>query len=302
MTDPRQGALLSLAVSLVVLALKAGAFALTGSVALLSDAAESLVNVVAAVTVIMAVRVALTPPDYLHPYGHHKAEYLSSAFEGALILLAAGGIIVTAGQRLFDPQPLVNPLAGTLVAVAATLLNGSGAFALQRLAQRTASAALAANARHLWTDVWTSVGVVLGVLVVTLTGWVVLDPLIAILVAFNIVRAGWGVLSGSFSNLLDARLPDHEEELILEVLGAHPQVLGYHRLRSRRSGSGRFAEVDIFVSPEMTVGEAHVLVTGLEAQLQRRLPGLVSTVHVEPFVAGVREGARSPREEFDKLS
>lgn len=298
MNDPRQGARFSLVLALVVLALKAVAFTLTGSVALLSDAAESLVNVVAAVTVILAVRVALTPPDYRHPYGHHKAEYLSSAFEGVLILLAAGAIVLSAGQRLWDPQPLENPVAGTLVALAATLLNGGGALFVQRVAARSGSAALAANAQHLWTDVWTSLGVVLGVLLVTLTGWLVLDPLIALLVGLNIVRAGWGVLRSSFSNLLDARLPDDEEGIILEVLGAHPQVLGFHRLRSRRSGSGRFAEVDIFVSPEMSVGEAHELVNGLEARLQRRLPGLVSTVHIEPFVVGLREGARSPRDEF----
>ncbi len=298
MNDPRQGARFSLVLALVVLALKAVAFTLTGSVALLSDAAESLVNVVAAVTVILAVRVALTPPDYRHPYGHHKAEYLSSAFEGGLILLAAGAIVLSAGQRLWDPQPLENPAAGTLVALAATLLNGGGALLVQRVAARSGSAALAANAQHLWTDVWTSLGVVLGVLLVTLTGWLSLDPLIALLVGLNIVRAGWGVLRNSFSNLLDARLPDDEEGIILEVLGAHPQVLGFHRLRSRRSGSGRFAEVDIFVSPEMSVGEAHELVNGLEARLQRRLPGLVSTVHIEPFVVGLREGARSPRDEF----
>lgn len=301
MTDPRQGAWLSLILALAVLALKGAAFALTGSVALLSDAAESLVNVVAALMVLAAVRVARLPPDYRHPYGHHKAEYLSSAFEGGLILLAAAAILVSAGGRLAAPQPLENPLAGTLVAGLALVLNGGGALLVGRIARRSASAALAANARHLWTDVWTSLGVVLGVLLVTLTGWLRLDPAIAAFVALNIVREGLSVLRGSFSSLLDARLPDDEEGLILEVLDSHPQVLGYHRLRSRRSGSGKFAEVDVFVSPEMTVGEAHELVSGLEARLKRRLPGLVTTVHVEPFVAGVREGARSPREEFDGL-
>jgi cation diffusion facilitator family transporter len=289
---------LSFALATVVLALKGGAFALTGSVALLSDAAESLVNVLAAVMVLAAVRVARLPPDYRHPYGHHKVEYLSSALEGGLILLAAGAILASAVPRLLEPQPLENPLAGTLVAVAATALNGGGALLVGRVARRSGSAALAANARHLWTDVWTSVGVVLGVLLVTLTGWLRLDPVIAALVALNIVREGWMVVRGSFSSLLDVRLPDEEERLILEVLDAYPQVLGYHRLRSRRSGSGRFAEVDVFVPPEMTVGEAHELVSGLEARLKKRLPGLVTTIHIEPFIAGVREGARSPREEF----
>jgi len=297
--DARRGALLSLGVAVAVLALKLGAYALTGSVALLSDAAESLVNVVAAFAVILSVRVSSLPPDYRHPYGHHKAEYLSSAFEGGLILLAAAGILVTAGGRLLDPQPLVRPSEGVAVAVLATLLNGLGALRLGRIAARTGSAALFANARHLWTDVWTSLGVILSVLLVTLSGWLLLDPLIAVLVGLNIVREGWGVLRGSFSDLLDARLPDDEERLILEVLDAHPRVLGYHRLRSRRSGTGRFAEVDVFVDPDMTVMEAHDLISELEADLRLLLPRLVTTIHVEPFVEGVREGSRSPREEFE---
>jgi len=292
------GARLSLGLALVVLALKGGAYALSGSVALLSDAAESFVNVAAALAVTFSLRVARLPPDYRHPYGHHKAEYLSSAFEGALILVAAGAILVTSGLRLASPEPLETPLLALAVAVAATLLNGGGAFWLGRLARRTRSAALAANARHLWTDVWTSVGVIAGVLLVTLTGWLRLDPLLGLLVGLNIVREGWGVLSGSFSDLLDARLPEAEEKRILDVLGSHPQVLGYHRLRSRRSGSGRFAEVDVFVDPAMSVGAAHELVSALESSLQEALPGLISTVQVEPFEPGLREGPRSPREEF----
>ena len=292
------GAQLSLGLALVVLALKGGAYLLSGSVALLSDAAESLVNVAAAVAVMVSLRVARTPPDYRHPYGHHKAEYLSSAFEGALILLAAAAILVTSGLRLVSPEPLEAPLLGVGVALVATLLNGGGAFFLHQLGSQTNSAALAANSRHLWTDVWTSLGVIAGVLLVALTGWLRLDPLLAMLVGLNIVREGWRVLAGSFSDLLDARLPEAEEKLILRVLDDHPQVLGYHRLRSRRSGTGRFAEVDVFVDPGMSVGRAHELVNALEATLQGALPGLISTVHVEPFEAGVREGPRPPRDEF----
>lgn len=295
----RQGAWLSLGLALAVLALKAGAYVLSGSVALLSDAAESLVNVAAALAVMLSLRVARLPPDYRHPYGHHKAEYLSSAFEGALILVAAAAILLTSGMRLVSPEPLAAPLSGVTVAILATLLNGGGALLLARLARRSGSAALAANARHVWTDVWTSVGVVVAVLLVLLTGWLLLDPLVGLLVGFNIVREGWGVLSGSFSDLLDARLPEAEERLILAVLDSSPEVLGYHRLRSRRSGTGRFAEVDVFVDPAMTVGAAHELVSALERSLQEALPGLVSTVHVEPFEPGLREGPRVPRDEFD---
>lgn len=294
----QQGAWLSLGVALAVLALKAGAYGLSGSVALLSDAAESLVNVAAALVLMISLRIARTPPDYQHPYGHHKAEYLSSALEGALILVAAVAIVFTAVSRLLSPEPLSAPGLALGVALLATLLNGGGAFWVQRLARQRRSAALAANARHLWTDVWTSVGVIAGVALVALTGMLRLDPLLALLVGLNIVREGWGVLARSFSDLLDARLPETEERRILAVLDAAPQVLGYHRLRSRRSGTGRFAEVDVFVDPEMSVGAAHELVSALERALQEALPGLVSTVHVEPFEAGVREGPRPPREEF----
>ena len=293
-----QGAWLSLALAVVVLVLKGGAYTASGSVALLSDAAESLVNVAAALGVMVSLRVARTPPDYLHPYGHSKAEYLSSAFEGSLILVAAVVIIVTSGLRLLDPQPLAEPFLGAGIALAATLLNGGGAFYLQRLARQKESAALRANARHLWTDVWTSVGVVVAVMLVTLTGWLELDPIIGLLVGLNIVREGWLVVSGSFSDLLDARLPEAEERLIMDALESRSEVLGYHRLRSRRSGSGRFAEVDIFVDPLMSVGAAHRLVSDLEAALQLSLPGIVTTVHVEPAEVGVREGPRKPRDEF----
>lgn len=292
------GAWLSLGVALLVLALKAGAYLLSGSVALLSDAAESLVNVAAALVLMISLRIARAPPDYQHPYGHHKAEYLSSAFEGALILVAAAAIVLTAVSRLISPEPLSAPGLALGVALLATFFNGGGALWLGRLARRRRSAALAANARHLWTDVWTSVGVIAGVALVALTGTLRLDPLLALLVGLNIVREGWGVLARSFSDLLDARLPEAEEKRILEVLDAAPQVRGYHRLRSRRSGTGRFAEVDVFVDPEMSVGAAHDLVSDLERALQEALPGLVSTVHIEPFEAGVREGPRPPREEF----
>ena len=284
--------------ALSVLALKLGAFWLTGSVALLSDAAESVVNVAAALAVFVAVRLALLPPDYQHPYGHQKAEYLSSAFEGSLILLAAGMILVTAARRLFEPLPVSRIGDGVLIALLATLLNGGAALYLRGLAERTNSAALASNARHLMTDVWSSVGVIAAVLLVPLTGWTILDPLIAMVVALNIVREGWSVLASSFSNLLDARLPDDEEKIILEVLDVHPQVLGYHRLRSRRSGDSRFAELDIFVSSELSVREAHDLVNELERNIHSRLPNLVTTFHIEPFVAGMREGFLSPRDEF----
>lgn len=292
------GAWLSLGIALLVGALKFVAYFVSGSVALLSDAAESLVNILAAFALMYSLRVAKAPADFEHPYGHAKVEYLSSALEGALILLAALAIIVTSGVRLLSPEPLEAPLTSVVVALLATICNGGGALVLGRLATAHHSAALSANARHIWTDVWTSLGVVVGVLLVLITGWTILDPLLAMAVGANIVREGWGVMRGSVSNLLDARLPVDEERKILAVLDADPQVKGYHRLRSRRAGTARFTEVDIFVDPNMPVGEAHDLVTQLEHNLQQVLPGIISTVHVEPYLPGKRDKATPPEMEF----
>lgn len=294
----RFAALISLGGALIVLVAKAFAFALTGSVSLLSDAAESIVNVVAAGALLFAVQLAQRPPDYQHPYGHQKAELLSSAFEAALILVAGGMILFAAVQRLLSPRPLENLSAGLLVAAGAAVLNLLLALWMRRQGRKLESAALATNSRHLFTDVWSTVGVVLGVLLVSVTGWQILDPLIAILVAVNITREGFMVMTSTLSQLMDERLPEDEEAAILEELDRTAGVLGYHRLRSRRSGSDRFAEVDIFVDPGMNVEHAHVLIGRLEENLRARLPGLVTTIHVEPFAPGVREGATSPRDEF----
>ena len=293
-----RAAYLSLAGAFLVLVLKLGAFLLTGSVALFSDAAESVVNVVAAFTVLLTMRLAERPADFEHPYGHAKAEYVSSALEGGMILVAALMIIVTSIPRLLHPARLTNLGTGVGVALLAALLNGVIAAVLQREARRVDSAALSTNAKHLLTDVWTSLGVVVAVLAVGATGWQRLDPLIAVGVALNIVRTGAGVMSRSLSQLLDERLPAAEEEVILAVLDASPQVLGYHRLRTRRAGFGRFAEVDIFVQPDTSVVAAHDLVVELEKAIHAELPNLVTTIHVEPFEAGKREGATPPREEF----
>lgn len=305
MSDPSlrrrtRAALITLAVSLTVLALKLGAYLITGSVALLSDAAESITNVAAAISVLIAVRLALRPPDYEHPYGHQKAEYLSSAFEGTLILLAAGMILVTGAQRLFDPPELARIAEGITVAALALILNGATAWYLRREAARIHSAALLANARHLMTDVWTSMGVIVAVVLIVWSGWLILDPIIAIAVGLHIVREGWRVLTGSLSDLMDARLPDAEERVILATLDAHPEILGYHRLRTRKAGRGRFAELDIFVDPNLTVKEAHDLVAALEDELIQKLPRLITTVHVEPYVAGERDGSHTPRDEFQR--
>lgn len=296
--SPRRATYLTLIVAIVVLGMKVAAYVVTGSIALLSDAAESVVNVAAAVAVLYAVQLAHRPADYEHPYGHAKAEYLSSALEGSMILVAAGLILAAASQRLFRPQPLEDVAVGVIVAVAATAVNGATAIALRRIGTRRESAALVSNSRHLMTDVWTSVGVVVAVALVSLTRWDVLDPIIAIVVGLNIVREGWSVLSGATSSLLDVRLPEGEEEAIMEALRNEGDVKGFHRLRSRRSGFQRFVEVDVFVDPTMDVQHAHEVASRVEDRIIARLPNLTSTVHVEPFVEGERDVTITPREEY----
>jgi cation diffusion facilitator family transporter len=289
---------ISLVGAVLVLAGKSAAFAVTGSVSLLSDAAESVVNVLAAGALLFAVQLAQRPADYEHPYGHQKAELLSSAFEAALILLAGGMILLAALQRLFNPVELQNIGPGLLIAAAAAVANLLLALWLRRRGRKLDSTALLTNSRHLLTDVWSTVGVVAAVLLVAVTGWKVLDPLIAIAVAVNIAREGFQVMTSTLSQLMDERLPEAEEAAILRELDNTAGVLGYHRLKSRRSGSDRFAEVDIFVDPGMNVEHAHALVGRLEENLRSSLPGLVTTIHVEPYAPGVREGATSPRDEF----
>lgn len=291
-------AAVSLAGAVLVLGLKTAASVATGSVSLLSDAAESVVNVLVAVVLLLAVRLASRPADYEHPYGHQKAELLSAAFEALLIFAAGAIIIVAAVQRLLSPRELDNVQVGLTVAVVAGLINLGLALWLRSRARKLQSAALDANARHLFTDVWSSGGVIAAVLLTALLGWLWLDAAVAIVVGLNILREGWLIMAQAVSQLLDERLPDDEEALILQELDATNDIVGYHRLRSRRSGNARFVEVDVFMQPATTVEHAHVVVRDLEDRLAARLPNLVSTVHVEPHAPGIREGSTSPREEY----
>lgn len=293
-----RAAWVSLAGAVLILGLKFSAYLATGSVGFLSDAAESLVNLVAAVVLLVALGVSVAPPDYRHPYGHAKAEYLSSVLEAALIIVAAGAIAWSAVGRLLAPEALTNVPLGVGVSVLAAVLNGLLAVYLFSVARRERSDALAANARHILTDVYTSLGVVVGVLLVALTGWQPLDPLVALVVAANIVVVGVRVMRQALSRLLDERLPEREEAKILAVLEADRRVLGFHRLRTRRSGHASFAEVDLFVDPKLTVKEAHDLVGMVEDAIHAELEDLVVTIHVEPFVQGVRDRTLTPKEEF----
>lgn len=298
----RRAAIVSLVGAIVVLGTKTVAWLLTGSIGLASDAAESIVNVVAALALVAAIRLARTPPDFQHPYGHEKIEDLSSAFEAGLILLAATFITVTSIGRLIAPEPLNRIGIGLIVAGGSAVLNAGLSLFLFRAARLVDSQALRANARHLRTDVWTSLGVLAGVGLVTATGWLRLDPILALVVAAQIGREGVSVLSGAISRLMDERLPEGEERTVIDALSGDERILGYHRLRSRRSGRRRFVEVDVFVDPSTPVVDAHATVARLEDRISDRLPNLVTTVHVEPYEQGRRDAPVDPRDEYPERS
>ena len=277
-------AVLSIAAAVVTIGLKLGAYLLTGSVGLFSDAAESLVNLVAAVAALWALIVALRPPDEEHAFGHNKAEYFSSGLESALIIIAAGWIGVTAWGRLLDPQPLENVGLGLSVTLVAAALNGGVALVLLRAGRRLRSITLRADAQHLLTDVWTSVGVVAGVVLVELTGWLVLDPLIALLVAANIVGTGVRLLRDTAQGLLDRALPPEEMKEILRVLSGYEEKdIRFHALRTRAAGQRRFVSMHVLVPGEWTVQHGHDLSENLEADLSKALGGNATFfIHIEP--------------------
>jgi len=283
MSATQRIALLSIAASIATLALKFGAYLLTGSVGLLSDAAESLVNLTAALVAFTMLSIAARPPDKNHTYGHDKAEYYSSGVEGTLILIAAASIIFTAVQRLLNPQPLGNLEIGSAIALAASAINFGVSRTMLRVAKKHDSIALEADAHHLMTDVWTSVGVVVGVGLVRLTGWQLLDPLIAIAVALNIIIVGVGLLRRSIQGLMDTALPQAE---IDEVQAAITRIAGertpYHGLRTRKSGSRRFIDLHLLLPGRTTVQKSHDLVERIETEIEGRLPHTFVTIHVEP--------------------
>jgi cation diffusion facilitator family transporter len=275
----------SVAVGVAVLSLKLGAWALTGSVALLSDALESVVNVVAAVTMLAALRVARRPADADHPFGHGKAEYLSAFFEGALIAVAAVITVASAWGRLWSPAPVSRVGVGVAVSALASLANGALGMYLLRVSRRTRSLALEADGHHVLADVYTSAGVILGVTLARLTGWWRLDPLVAMAVAANILWVGWRLVRRSVGALLD-ELADPEEALALErSLDAVARELGARGvsgLRLRWQGPGAHADLRLRVDPAMTVGDAHALCDALEAKARALDARVELVVHVEP--------------------
>ncbi|MFN3409441.1 MAG: cation diffusion facilitator family transporter [Limisphaerales bacterium] len=273
---------LSIAAALLTIGLKAGAWWITGSVGLLSDAAESLVNLAGAVMALAMLAIAARPADEDHAYGHGKAEYFSSGLEAALILLAAAGIAGAAVARLWEPRPLENLRDGLAIAVLASAINLVVALVLLRAGRRHHSITLEANAHHLLTDVWTSAGVVVGVLAVAGTGWLWLDPAVALVVAANIVRIGLRIARQTVLGLMDSALDPEQQQAIQRVLDRHRgERVQFHALRTRQSGTRRFISLHVLVPGEWTVQRGHDLLEEIEAELRAAVPNATVFTHLE---------------------
>ncbi|HJW28184.1 MAG TPA: cation diffusion facilitator family transporter [Saprospiraceae bacterium] len=275
---------LSISAAILTIGLKAVAYLLTGSVGLLSDAMESLVNLVGALMALAMLTIAARPADEDHAYGHSKAEYFSSGAEGTLILIAAGSIAAAAAQRLISPKPLEQIGLGLGVSVAASLVNLFVALVLLKAAKSYNSITLKANAHHLLTDVWTSVGVVVGVAAVAFTGWERLDPVVALIVAGNIVWSGIRIVRESVMGLMDTALPIDELNTIQEVLKRHcQQDVQCHALRTRQAGSRRFVSVHVLVPGDWTVDRGHKLLERMEDDIRSALSNVTVLTHLEPI-------------------
>ncbi len=283
--SPRRYAIYSVAASLLTLGLKFSAWYATGSVGLLSDALESIVNLTAGVLALTAITIALRPADDDHRYGHGKAEYFSSGIEGVLIILAALGIGHAAFMRFLHPSELSNLGPGLVLALLSSVINYGTAKVMLRAARRFDSITLEADARHLLTDVWTSVGLVAGLAILLFKPeWKILDPAIAMFMAINIVFTGTGLVRRSVGGLMDDALPDEELDVIKNAILRHEKDgVSYHHLRTRKSGPMRFIDFHLLVPGATTVQAAHDLCEVIETEIEETLPQAEVTIHVEPM-------------------
>lgn len=275
---------LSIAVALATIALKTLAWWVTGSVGLLSDALESLVNLAGASFALAMVTIAQRPADADHPFGHHKAEFFSSGFEGALIFAAALAIIWAALPRFWAPQPLESLGLGLALSLASTALNGALAWAMLKKGRAARSIALEADARHLFTDVWTSVGIVVALLAVPLTGWLWLDPAIAVVVGLNILREGFGLVRRSVGGLMDEATAPEVQQAIERTLAqfAHPSVRFDH-VATRSAGERRFVDLHMHLPADWSLRRAAALRASVEQALMSEVPGLRATIELLPM-------------------
>lgn len=272
----------SIAAAVFTIGLKATAYWLTGSVGLLSDALESIVNLIGALMALWMLTVAARPADEEHAFGHSKAEYFSSGVEGSLIVVAAVSIAWTAIERLLNPQPLEQVGLGLGVSVVASLVNLGVALLLLRASRKHASVTLEASAYHLMTDVWTSVGVLVGVGAVAVTGWLPLDSLVALAVAANIVFSGVGIVRKSVAGLMDSALPEPDLKAVKAALEPHlTNGVAYHALRTRTAGARQFVSLHVLVPGDWTVLAGHQLLERIEADIRRALPSATVFTHLE---------------------
>lgn len=276
-------ALANIGVGIAVLGLKYLAFMLTGSIALYSDALESIINVAAALGVFLAVRLSAKPADKNHPYGHHKVEYFAAVIEGSLIVVAALSIFHAAYVGYLNPKLLTAPMEGLLVNAVATVINGVWCWVLIRQGRRQRSPAIVADGKHLLTDVLSSVGVLLGVSLVVATGWAVLDPILAALVALNILWSGWGLVKTSVGGLMDEAAASDVVERIQALISTHATgALEAHDLRTRHAGRATFIDFHLVVPGHMAVSDAHDICDRIERAIRDEIEDAVTTIHVEP--------------------
>jgi cation diffusion facilitator family transporter len=275
---------LSLATSILTIGLKFGAYYLTGSIGMLSDAVEAGVNIVAALVALAVLTYAEAKPDREHNFGHEKAQYFSSGIEGALIFVAAGAIVWSAIPRLLHPQAIEQVGAGLALSVVAGLANAACAWVMLRAARTHRSITLEADARHLLTDVWTTAGVFVGVVLVQVTGYLRLDPMIALAVAIQILWTGWSLMERSFEGLMDRAVPEDDRAVITSVLDSlRHQGCDFHALRTRVAGAKSFVDVHVLVPGSMSVQAGHDIVESLEAEVRAKLPHVEILVHLEPL-------------------
>lgn len=276
---------LSVAAALATIGLKALAWWLTGSVGLLSDALESIVNLAAALLALSMLRLAAAPPDADHPYGFSKAEYFAAGIEGALIVLAAAGILASAIPRLIEPRALDEPALGLALTVLASGINFAVAMVLIRVGRREHSIALEADGRHLMTDVWTSAAVIAGVGLVFATGWLRLDPLVALAVAAHIIWAGVGLVRRSASGLLDAAISRPDQDEVTKLFNEYSRRYGiaFHALRTRQAGARRFISFHMLVPDAWSVAQAHQLSEEIESRIRSMVPNASIFTHIEPL-------------------
>ncbi len=280
----RRYAWLSIATALATIFLRSLAYLLTGSVGLLSDAIESLVNLAGAMMALVMLTIAARPPDEEHPFGYSKAEYFASGVEGGLILIAAISISYTAIKRFIMPQPIEQTGAGIVVSVIASLINFAVARILLKVGKEHHSITLEADAHHLMTDVWTSIGVVAGVALVAISGWQRLDPAIALIVAANIIWTGFQLMRRSTLGLMDTAMPKEERDAVQTILENYrAQGIGYHALRTRQAGARRFITVHILVPGKWTVQRGHELLEKIENELRQCASNVTVLTHLEPI-------------------